>query len=226
MLPLPLIAPVVAAALAAETAAPAAGVVEEDLAQIAAVPQKIEQIPFIQHVTTVVPAADVVLGATVLVVIMLVHAVGVRWVTNHVAKRSHRIMERPAAWRADALMSDSVLMLLALHLFEIFVWTSALVYAGLVPDWRTAGFFAASTYTTVGYGKFVLPPQWAMLAPIISISGLFGFAWSGSVLVDIVRRCQRVKDAILIARRKANAPLTLSQELRAAVRRKPKAPPK
>jgi len=34
-----------------------------------------------------------------------------------------------------------------------------------------------------------------MLAPIISISGLFTFGWSGSVLVDIVGRCQKIKDA-------------------------------
>jgi hypothetical protein len=35
-----------------------------------------------------------------------------------------------------------------------------------------------------------------MLAPIIAISGLFTFGWSGSVLVDIVARCQRIKDAV------------------------------
>ena len=34
-----------------------------------------------------------------------------------------------------------------------------------------------------------------MLAPIIAISGLFSFGWSGSVLVDIVGRCQKIKDA-------------------------------
>jgi hypothetical protein len=86
-------------------------------------------------------------------------------------------------------------MLLSLHLVEMVAWSAALVYSGLVPDWRTAGFFAGNTYTTVGYGRFVLPAGWRMLAPIIAISGLFTFGWSGSVLVDLVARCQKIKDA-------------------------------
>ena len=36
-----------------------------------------------------------------------------------------------------------------------------------------AGFFDGNTYTTVGYGAFVLPAGWEMLAPIIAMSGLF-----------------------------------------------------
>jgi hypothetical protein len=105
-------------------------------------------------------------------------------------------MVRPKVWRADILMLSSILFLLALHLSETVVWASALVYGGLVPSWRAAGFFAGNTYTTVGYGSVVLPAGWEMLAPIIAISGLFTFGWSGSVLVDIVARCQRIKDAV------------------------------
>ena len=105
-----------------------------------------------------------------------------------------QILAKPARW-ADALMSGTVLMLLSLHLIEIFLWTAALVYSGLLSDWRTAGFFAGNTYTTVGYGNFLLPLGWKMLAPIIAISGLFTFGWSGSVLVDLVARCRKIKDA-------------------------------
>jgi hypothetical protein len=43
----------------------------------------------------------------------------------------------------------------------------------------------------------VLPDGWHMLAPIIAMSGLFTFGWTGSVLVEIVRRCQEAKGALL-----------------------------
>jgi hypothetical protein len=33
-----------------------------------------------------------------------------------------------------------------------------------------------------------------MLSPLIAISGLFSFGWSGSVLVDVVARCHRIKE--------------------------------
>ena len=62
-----------------------------------------------------------------------------------------------------------------------------------MPDWRVAGLFAGSTYTTIGYND-ILPRGWGMLSPLIAISGLFSFGWSGSVLVDVVARCHRIKD--------------------------------
>ena len=86
-------------------------------------------------------------------------------------------------------------MLLALHVTEMVVWAAALVYSNLVADWRSAGFFAGNTYTTVGYGDFILPNGWRMLAPIIAMSGLFTFGWSGSVLVDFVQRINKIRDA-------------------------------
>jgi hypothetical protein len=171
------------------------GVIEAGVAQIEAVPGDVANIPLVQHFTAVIPAADLVFGGAMLVFVVLLHATGVRFITNRVVARWKAIMLRPTAWRADLLMGGSVFVLLALHLAEMVVWAAALVYSGLVPDWRTAGFFAGNTYTTVGYGAFVLPSGWRMLAPIIAISGLFTFGWSGSVLVDLVGRCQKIKDA-------------------------------
>jgi hypothetical protein len=156
----------------------------------------ITNLPFLQHLAQVMPAADVAFGGGMLLVIMIIHATGVRAVTSYVARRTHAILAQPRIWRADVLMASSVFMLLALHLLETIVWASSLVYGGLVTSWRAAGFFAGNTYTTVGYGNFVLPPGWEMLAPIIAMSGLFAFGWSGSVLVDIVARCQRIKDTV------------------------------
>lgn len=167
---------------------------------VAAIPKDIGELPLFAHLAQVIPAADLVYGGGMLVFIILVHAAGVRSVTGHVASRMPIILERPTAWRSDLLMASVVFALLALHLLEIFLWASALVYSHLVPDWRTAGFFAGNTYTTVGYGNFVLPAGWRMLAPIIAMSGLFTFGWSGSVLVDVVRRCNDIREAAVAAK--------------------------
>ena len=97
-----------------------------------------------------------------------------------------------------------IFLLLALHLAEVVFWTAALVYSKLVNDWRAAAFFAANTYTTVGYGRFVLPAEWGMLAPIIAISGLFTFGWTGSVLVGFVVMLNKVHEQ---AQRGRNPPV-------------------
>jgi hypothetical protein len=168
------------------------GALERDAADIA-------NLPLLEHLSAVMPAADLLLGGVVMIFIVLVHAAGVRAVTTHVLRRTQVIMQRPARWRADILMSSIVFMLLSLHVLEMFLWAAALVYSGLVPDWRAAGFFAGNTYTTVGYGNFILPNGWRMVAPIIAMSGLFTFGWSGSVLVDFVRRINTIRDAAVNA---------------------------
>jgi hypothetical protein len=153
------------------------------------------QFPLLQQFSEVMPAADMLAGGVMLILIILVHAAGIRATSSHVLHRSKLLLARPSIWRADMLMSSTVFMLLGLHLLEIFAWAAALVFSGLVTNWRVAGFFAGNTYTTVGYGTIILPDGWKMLTPIIAISGLFTFGWSGSVLVDLVGRCQAIKDA-------------------------------
>jgi len=167
----------------------------ETLGRLEAIPQDIAGLPFFQHLTQMMPAADFLFGGAMLILIVLVHAAGVRLVTGQVVRRSQVILQRPKAWRADLLMSGMVFLLLALHVLEIGLWSAALVWSDLVTDWRSAAFFAGNTYTTIGYGEVILPVGWKMLAPVIAISGLFTFGWSGSVLVDLVGRCQKIKDA-------------------------------
>ena len=155
----------------------------------------IADLPLFEHLSAVMPAADLFFGGGVMIFIVLVHAAGVRAVTTHVLRRTEAIMQHPSRWQADLLMASIVFMLLTLHVTEMVLWAAALVYSNLVPDWRAAGFFAGNTYTTVGYGNFILPNGWRMLAPIIAMSGLFTFGWSGSVLVDFVRRLNQIRDA-------------------------------
>ena len=181
--------------LAAAASDPAPDVLQQIPGTLERGAADIEQLPLLEHLSAVMPAADLFFGGAMMICIVLVHAAGVRAVTTHVLRRTQVIMQRPSRWEADLLMASVVFMLLTLHVTEMFLWAAALVYSGLVPDWRAAGFFAGNTYTTVGYGTFILPNGWRMLAPIIAMSGLFTFGWSGSVLVDFVRRLNAVRDA-------------------------------
>lgn len=181
------------------------GTIETGVNSLAGMPQDIASLPLISSMLQVMPAADLAFGGTMLVFIVMFHGATIRAITGHLVKRSKYVASHPAYWRADLLMGSTVFALLVLHLFEIFLWAASMVVSGMVPDWRTAGFFAGNTYTTIGYGNFVLPVKWNMMAPIIAISGLFTFGWSASVLVDLVGRCQKIKDAVAEAENKSKA---------------------
>jgi uncharacterized membrane protein len=163
--------------------------------ELAKVESLTAEVPLIQHLTDVMPVADFAFGGGMLMLIVLIHATGLRLLTNRFEKRVQALSRLRSTWRPDVLMGFVVFLMLLLHLLEIWVWAAALVYSGLIDNWRAAGFFAANTYTTVGYGNFLLPDGWHMLAPIIAMSGLFTLGWTGSVLVEFVRRCQEIKTA-------------------------------
>ena len=168
---------------------------DRELELLRAIPEDVAAMPVLSRFADVLPIADLVLGGGVLILVVLIHGAGLRGVNNHVGRRVDAILRHPSAWHADLLMGSIIFLLLALHLFEVFVWSAALVSTGLVNDWRAAGFFAGNTYTTIGYGNFILPLRYQMLAPIMAISGLFTFGWSGSMLVDYVRRIHQIRDA-------------------------------
>jgi len=140
------------------------------------------------------PAADLIVGGVMLVIIVLIHGACMRLTMGHVLRRSKIVAEHPTQWSADLLLAVAIVLLLTVHLVETGVWTGFLVRSHLVSNWRDAGYFAANTYTTLGYGSMPLAPSWEMLAPIMAISGLFTFGWTGSVLVDIVQRVNKLKD--------------------------------
>lgn len=153
-----------------------------------------DQVTRVLPVLQALPAGDLILGGVMLVVIVLIHGACMRFITGHVLRRSKIVAQHPTEWGADLLLAGAILLLLSVHLFETGLWTTVLVRSHLVSNWRDAGFFAANTYTTLGYGSVILAAPWKMLAPIMAISGLFTFGWTGSVLVDIVGRVNRLKD--------------------------------
>jgi hypothetical protein len=169
---------------------------QQGASAIGALPNDVSQWPLLLQLSEAFPFADIVFGGGMLILVVLMHAAGLRLIGNRFTKREQWANGRLSRWRVDLLMGGAIALLLWLHISENILWTAVLVWTGLIPDWRSAGFFVGNTYTTIGYGTFLLPPKWEMLAPIIAISGLFTFGWSGSVLVNFVQRARKLEEGI------------------------------
>ena len=142
------------------------------------------------------PVPDLVFGGAMLVLVIMFHAFWIRSITGAVLRRFIVIRSRHALWHADLVFAIAIAALLAVHLSEVLLWSSSLVFGGLVNDWAKAAYFAANCYTALGE-PFSLPLIWRMLPPIIAISGIFTFAWTASVLVDFVSRYNELRAEIL-----------------------------
>lgn len=51
---------------------------------------------------------------------------------------------------------------------------------------RDSYYFVLESYTRLGEGAVRLPDGWRLIGPIMAMSGLFTFGWTGSLLVSIM----------------------------------------
>jgi hypothetical protein len=133
------------------------------------------------------PLAGLGIAAFILVFLVLLHGAGLHGVLVLHKRRVRRFREgKPRLVRAMFLFGWAIFLMLALHIAEFAIWAYSLLYLGLIPRAYNAIFFAASAYTTLGFGNVDLEDHWRNIAPVIGISGLFTFAWTTSALVSVV----------------------------------------
>ncbi len=134
------------------------------------------------------PLTSLCIGAVILVFLVLFHGAGVHHVLRLTQRGERRVLTgRPHLLRAELLFGWSIFLLLSLHIAEILMWAFSLNHLGLIARVHDSIYFCANAYTTLGFGTVALEPQWRNISPVIAISGLFTFAWTTSILVDLVR---------------------------------------
>ena len=85
--------------------------------------------------------------------------------------------------------------IILLHLVEIAVWGMLYARTGTMPSLQTALYFSAVTYTTTGYGDFVLPEPWRLVGGVEALTGILMCGWSTGFLFAVVHRLIERRDA-------------------------------
>jgi len=99
-----------------------------------------------------------------------IHAMGIMTVFRSLQRCPARSSEsfRASAWRLIRVASWTVF----LHLTQILVWAAVYAVANAMPDFTTAAYFSAVTYTTTGYGDLVLPEEWRLVGGVEALTGI------------------------------------------------------
>ena len=99
-----------------------------------------------------------------------IHAIGLmamfRWLKVQTARAERRFW--PSVGRLIRIACWTVL----LHLSQILVWAAYYSVRGAIPDFTTAAYFSAVTYTTTGYGDIVLAEEWRLVGGIEALTGI------------------------------------------------------
>ena len=76
------------------------------------------------------------------------------------------------------------LLMMAAHSVEIWIWAEAFLIIGVFEALEPALYFAAVSYTTLGFGDVLLEPPWRMLAGAAAANGLLLFGLSAAFMVE------------------------------------------
>jgi ion channel len=81
-----------------------------------------------------------------------------------------------------------VLAILLGHLAQVYVWALVFYLLAFFDDFWSAQYFVGETYTTLGYGDLLLPPERRMLAGWLAITGLLMIGWSTALFAYLITR--------------------------------------
>src|SRR6266513_5399845 len=99
-----------------------------------------------------------------------IHAMGLmavfRWMQVRVVRGTRGFWR--STWRLVRVAAWTVL----LHLLQILAWAFVYAVGGAMPDFTTAAYFSAVTYTTTGYGDLVLSEHWRLLGGVEALTGI------------------------------------------------------
>ena len=80
------------------------------------------------------------------------------------------------------------LWLLLAHFLAAALWAWTYVRLGVSETVPDGLYFAFTTYTTLGFGDVLAPPEWQLLTGLAAMNGLLLFALSSAVLLDATQK--------------------------------------
>lgn len=128
---------------------------------------------------------DIVCGLIGLTIILMFHGSAL----NHIVMRFERLtnsnLEKQQYNRIFFHFYVTFILIALIHICEIFIWSSIILWLNLIPNTIEAIIFSGSCYTTVGFVQDVLPAGWKSMAFFIAFTGLFSLAWTTSVMIGM-----------------------------------------
>lgn len=94
-------------------------------------------------------------------------------------------LEGHPIWFA-AVLSATVLWLLAALGVAVWIWTGAFMLLGLFENLETALYFSMVSFTTLGFGDVVIGKEWRLLSGMAAANGLILFSLTTAFLIEFL----------------------------------------
>jgi hypothetical protein len=127
-------------------------------------------------------------AACVVLCTFFVHALAVSATVSFVRHEKKRGRAGSNSWIDVAIVGLAMSIVLVAHLIEIALWAVLFIICKEIPDFGTAYYHSAVTYTTLGYSDLTMTPSWKLLAPLEAADGMLMFGVSTAIIFAIIQR--------------------------------------
>jgi hypothetical protein len=123
------------------------------------------------------------LGSAVIAVTVITHTIGLVGLTQAMNSLVRWFRLHRRGFGKIVAMVTTVLGLFAIHTVEVWTWAVVYAWSGALPDFGTALYFSAVTFSTLGYGDVLLPTESRLLGALEGVNGFLLIGWSTAYLV-------------------------------------------
>lgn len=89
--------------------------------------------------------------------------------------------------RMAVLIALGALWFLFGQMLGVWLWAFTLMELGAFNGLEPSLYYAIASYTTLGFGDVLTPPDWRILGAMIGANGMLGFGLGTAALVEFVR---------------------------------------
>jgi hypothetical protein len=100
------------------------------------------------------------------------------------------------AWSRVTLLAGLIFLMSLVAYLETVLWAYFYVTVGALPSYQDALYFSIVTFTTLGYGDFVLAPPWRVLGAVEAVNGIILFGWTTAIIVASVQRVFSIRGGL------------------------------
>ena len=129
--------------------------------------------------------SNLLIAFSLMAVCVAIHAMGLMAVFRWMQARARGA---EAFWSSTWQLVRIAAWTVLLHLLQIVVWALVYAVAGAMPDFTTAAYFSAVTYTTTGYGDVVLPQEWRLVGGVEALTGILMCGLSTGLFLTVFTR--------------------------------------
>ncbi|SIS64767.1 ion channel [Phaeovulum vinaykumarii] len=130
---------------------------------------------------------QIALGSVLMLMSVLIAGLaawGLEWVY---ARTQHWLMREPHRPKLMVVILFASAGVMGIMTAGVWIWALAYLWLGIFPTIEEAVYFSLVSFTTLGYGDVLLPPEWGILGGMAAATGLLNIGLLTALLVEALR---------------------------------------